>query len=38
MDFDNPETVRRIQILGDSVDLQADGVASVDLEMKKWVE
>lgn len=38
MDLENPETLRRIQSLGESVELQADGAASIDLEVKKWEE
>jgi len=38
LDLQDQVTLRRIQGLGEAVELQSDGRASVDLELKKWEE
>ncbi|HET7106782.1 MAG TPA: carboxypeptidase regulatory-like domain-containing protein [Candidatus Acidoferrum sp.] len=38
LDLQDPGTLRRIQSRGEAVELQADGRASVDLELKQWEE
>jgi len=38
IDLQDEGTLRRIQSQGEAVELQADGRASVELELKKWEE
>ena len=38
IDLEDAGTLRRIQSQGEAVELQADGRASVELELKKWEE